>query len=473
MISIESKSWIKETDDLFDFEAKNLKKSNFTISNEAKYSFLTTTNDNITLSKLSDLDKITPEQKIIAEISFNKNTHSFNITNPFSSENLHQYFEKKSCERPWTIVSQKDITELSEGDIIKLGRVRLKFSKIHILNFSQINNNNTNVNNNFNSNNHNFNSSQQIIKYANNNTTSITCSNNIQNNDQINSSANKDQKFYCRICYRSESDLSDPLLSPCKCTGSMGYIHFKCLKSCIESKIQKREDENCITYMWKNYNCEICLYPYPKYIKFKNYTYNLVNVDSSKFTEYAIVDYCLFEDSKKKTFHKGVMIFSLDNKDDITIGRTQTNKIRLKDISVSRKHCILKKIGGRLCVSDLSSKFGTLFYLKNSFEMKNKKDTNHLEIISGKHYFTFELYSKWSFFSNLFKMGCCSCSRANDEEFVVNFDKENNENSNLNLNSYGINEDDSYNDYIINMSKIYCDEDNKNCKVKEDSSIYN
>lgn len=35
----------------------------------------------------------------------------------------------------------------------------------------------------------------------------------------------------CRICFSEETDpKSNPLISPCKCSGSMGMIHLDCLR---------------------------------------------------------------------------------------------------------------------------------------------------------------------------------------------------------------------------------------------------
>ena len=39
----------------------------------------------------------------------------------------------------------------------------------------------------------------------------------------------------CRICYETYEDDSNPLLSPCDCSGTMAYIHFQCLSKSIES----------------------------------------------------------------------------------------------------------------------------------------------------------------------------------------------------------------------------------------------
>ena len=52
---------------------------------------------------------------------------------------------------------------------------------------------------------------------------------------------------FCRICYEAERE-NDPLLMPCRCEGSMKYIHTSCLKKCIISS-KKPIDES---------ECEIC-----------------------------------------------------------------------------------------------------------------------------------------------------------------------------------------------------------------------
>ena len=39
-LQIESKSWIKDTDDLFDFETKDIKSNSFNLTNEDKESYL-------------------------------------------------------------------------------------------------------------------------------------------------------------------------------------------------------------------------------------------------------------------------------------------------------------------------------------------------------------------------------------------------------------------------------------------------
>jgi len=44
-----------------------------------------------------------------------------------------------------------------------------------------------------------------------------------------------ERQMVCRICL-SETECENPLICPCKCSGSMGQIHVKCLKEWLNSK---------------------------------------------------------------------------------------------------------------------------------------------------------------------------------------------------------------------------------------------
>lgn len=54
----------------------------------------------------------------------------------------------------------------------------------------------------------------------------------------------------CRICFGSESTESNELIRPCKCSGSMAFIHLQCLKSWVDCKSQSKPE------------CEICKTPF-------------------------------------------------------------------------------------------------------------------------------------------------------------------------------------------------------------------
>ena len=66
------------------------------------------------------------------------------------------------------------------------------------------------------------------------------------NNNIIHRETKIEEKF-CKICYEQDETKSK-LLSPCACSGTMGYIHEHCLRIWIEAK------KKSIT----EYRCELC-----------------------------------------------------------------------------------------------------------------------------------------------------------------------------------------------------------------------
>lgn len=184
----------------------------------------------------------------------------------------------------------------------------------------------------------------------------------------------------------------------------MAYIHFQCLKQCIKTRLSKKESENYTCFVWKNYECEICLKEYPKFIKYKNTIYNLIDYSVS-YAEYLIMDYTLYDDMKKKVLRKGIIIISIKEEQIISVGRSQNNQIKLKDISVSRTHCVFFKRENKIFIVDKDSKFGTLAYLNKPFTLcfsenaignfngninnynKNNNNENEINEISSKYNF--------------------------------------------------------------------------------------
>ena len=67
----------------------------------------------------------------------------------------------------------------------------------------------------------------------------------------------------CRICLDSDSDEENPLVSPCKCAGTMGRIHVGCLQKWLKSKVVVKKNLISACYQWKNLNCELCSSPFP------------------------------------------------------------------------------------------------------------------------------------------------------------------------------------------------------------------
>jgi len=63
----------------------------------------------------------------------------------------------------------------------------------------------------------------------------------------------------CRICQLPGMEPSNPLLSPCRCLGSIRYVHGPCLKKWLEVSSKKSSDPP---------GCELCQYQYIRHKKF-------------------------------------------------------------------------------------------------------------------------------------------------------------------------------------------------------------
>jgi hypothetical protein len=436
----------------------------------------------------------------------------FKILNPILSDSLRQNIDDMSClARSWRLTKKNEENLIGIGDVIKLGRVRLKIETIcfkDIYESCQINNNNliknqlkklggsmpqsnlniNKVNNNMNTN---INNSQnesileeeKINNDLEKNSKSVKKEKekNKNNSDEmsINSDSNSTSRPICRICYSHSSNMENLLISPCKCNGSLKYIHYKCLKHCIEVNLTKRIEQNYKYYSWKNYSCEICKEEYPKYIKLKDSLYPLVDMEIG-FSAYITCDFALYDDIKKKISRKGILIIKVneDNDEDIiTVGRSQNNRVKLKDISVSRCHCNLIKRKNKLFIVDKGSKFGSLIYVNNPL-IVNTRNTEEI-IISGRHWFSINLDEETNFFSRIFSPKCCQCNEIKQNvDIDIEHLGESNQYQPINIytNSKNINPikdietpilDDSYQDYILDLGDdIYLHEQSEIEEVK-------
>lgn len=490
-LDITSHIWLKNTDDLFDFESDNKLTKFYSINKEDKENYIISFkenfeegNDIISADELKQKLSQNLTTKIISVLIYNNSTSSFSLINSFKRKNRDYLFTPKDCERIWTVIGQDEYSIIKEGDIIKLGRLRLKFDKINFSKNGKNENNNlitSRASNTMINTMHMTSSNDLFININNNFSEEITKNNLFIENEKDKESTGK---IYCRLCYQEESTILDPLLCPCKCKGTMKYIHFSCLKKSIMQKIQIRNEKYFDLYFFKSYNCEICLETYPKYIKYKSYTYNLVDVDLSKYTDYVQTSIIYYtennhnlninndKENKKQLSYLGYLIFNIEENSEMKVGRNQNNEIVLKDISISRFHCILKRENNILKIKDTKSKFGTLSYVKNTKQIELEQSS--LTLISGKHQFIFNLkleQKMFGFLSNIFGNGCCACKKKEKSELIMDnsFIKKQIEikdikSNNVSLVEYNWDEandyykkfkdNDSYNDYVINMESI-------------------
>ena len=224
----------------------------------------------------------------------------------------------------------------------------------------------------------------------------------------------------CRICYQEEDDiLLNPLIRPCKCSGSMKYIHLKCLLHWLKSRTSNNPMPN-VNNNNENFNayfinqkteCELCKQLFPDYIKHNDIKYCIIDFDyaqENKIKEnnnnnnneqnYANTNIDINvnnnkakEEKKKNSFividtlfpladnNKYRYIVRFNENNQIKIGRGLDNQLILNEITVSRNHCLLtlkkNQYGNyEIKMVDEKSKFGSLILMQ----------TEKIEIIKGK-----------------------------------------------------------------------------------------
>ena len=240
-------------------------------------------------------------------------------------------------------------------------------------------------------------------------------------NNKVNNKSNNKVKI-CRICYIEEYDkLNNPLIKPCKCSGSMKYIHYECLLHWIKTKIIVEtsspiySNDFLSVYILGILECELCKSKFPNYIRHKNEIYSLLDLDK-KFDEDIIFNkkgekvnlkrnenknnYIIFDSvSSPRTDHRFRYIVKFDENNIIKIGRGLDMQFILNDISVSRNHCQLKiEEDGSIVLEDNNSKFGSLVLIQQEIEILRGISLN---IQVGTNYLNFVYKKKSGFFS------CC------------------------------------------------------------------
>ena len=495
-LKIISRTWLKETEDLFDFETSNISNNDFSITNfDRDHFILKYRTDSEEKEKIDFINKpnilkqkinSNESNKILGLIKFNKLKSSIRIINSFKSRkinNLKNLYTPEQCERIYEIFPIEEYVNINEGDIIKIGKIRIKFDKISFKSKNKslyeiihqetpkdnINNNNINIQNNSKDNIDNIDNNENITP------------NKIMMTSMLNSISDRNteikSKPICRLCYLSESSIEDPLISPCNCSGSMKHIHLSCLKNNIKFKCNKKSNDYMEMFLFQSYACEICLTQYPKFISYKKQIYYLFDLDLNKFENYVLCDLTKYIDNNnnnnnRKISRFGYLMFKVEENKELTLGRKKNNIIKLKDISISRSHCIITKKGENLLIKDLGSKFGTMKYIKDCCDIQLKQQ---IFLSSGKHEFEFILDKTWKlfWFSGVFDFMCCTCKQPveeNAEIIMVNDTKSNNkkildedishdEGSDKKLNKKinyfnKFKDNDSYNDYIIKLDNI-------------------
>jgi len=227
----------------------------------------------------------------------------------------------------------------------------------------------------------------------------------------------------CRICLFNTVEESNPILSLCKCKGSVNVLHLKCLKLWLEQKLTKKEIQKPgISYTIKSFNCEICKEPYPTTIKYNDVLYHLMNYFVPEGQNFIILESLnsIKENQYPLSIH--VLMF-VDEGDSFILGRGHESDIRISDISVSRSHAKIYFKDKKFMLEDTGSKFGTLVLAKDAVQVGGQASGPTILQIGRTLIHVAEIDDKW----------CLMNKNNHKEEKITNFLDNDVELDNMNL----------------------------------------
>ncbi|CAD8085630.1 unnamed protein product [Paramecium primaurelia] len=323
------KTWQKDAFSLFDYEnAANVQEQKFIINNEGylvgRNQIEWIENESIIKDQLCKIKKKN-ENYFIVNPNFQNDEKKQAIQENEESPNIvNKTVSDKIGNKIWKVIHENGIL-LQEGDVIKLGRVKFTIRQIAL----------------------------EIKQQE-------------QKSEYESSQSNSSEQIMCRICCSSQKSIKNPLLNPCKCSGSIKYIHLECLKTWLRMKLENRQSENCIVYLWKNLECELCKYNYPPKFKSDDAYYDLVELSKPNDYPYIMMEFTNKQGQQLEWNNSsGIYILKFSNISELRLGRSNDTEIRINDISVSRNHARLMIQEKKVYLFDNHSKFGTLHLIRS------------------------------------------------------------------------------------------------------------
>lgn len=353
--------WNKESHSLFDHESKNLKRFPLKLTYPGS---LIKNQKEIKYIKEDSVNEPN-SQKLFEIISIKEDYQLVYSDNASPMQNC----EGLANNSIWNVVkSEKEYThmghKLIQGDVIKLGRMRLKIKTLKgcsdILKSNKIEDQNKTQENNL----------DEINNAA------------MVSNSQLNSLA-------CRICLEKTETPDNLLITPCKCAGTMKFIHLKCLQKWLKSKNIVKQSLVSTTILFKTLSCELCKTVFPEFLEAPNgQKYPSFEIDMPK-DNFIVLEIL----NQNKNTPKGIHIVDMKTKQNIRIGRGNDSDLKFSDISVSRTHALIHFQEGEFYLKDNNSKFGTLVLVRNPLSLNS---VLHSPIQIGSTLVTFQnlIYGK-------------------------------------------------------------------------------
>jgi hypothetical protein len=310
-IEVVARTWKRDTHSLFDYEgASSIEAQSFNLRDSSK------------LVRVGDEVMIIPDHEDVPEgaeklLRIKRSINGFSVEKwPSRSSDL------------WQSLHDCDGHELREGDVIKVGRFKMKVRQLA------------------------SSTSAAVLDLGSSSTGDVCC---------VTNSAARDSELEsspCRICLlEGSSGNEDPLIAPCNCKGTIEYVHLSCLRHWVKTRVGEPSASGAFVY--KAPCCELCKSEFSSMIK-------IDDCEATSLAELPPVEppFVVLECRTGSSARGAVHVVPLKDK-PLKIGRGHGSDIRIADVSLSREHALICLDQDKFTLSDGSSKFGTLVKAKD------------------------------------------------------------------------------------------------------------
>ncbi|KAF4667461.1 hypothetical protein FOL46_002519 [Perkinsus olseni] len=349
-IHIESTTWTRDSHELFDYESRNITKSNFQVVGNARF-----IRRNGEVSMEADNGEIVEPAEhtdyLLKCVNFDTNLERCLMAVRYLIQPAEKQPEgsRWSAKKLWMVIRDLGPYSMSEGDVVKLGRFKLRVRQLC------------------------GDESEELVRPdlmgPESQTSMATCA------------PPEADGMPCRICLLEASGSDeDPLVEACACRGSIRYVHLGCLRHWVEGRLSlnsgSEQQGPAHTYLFRQLACELCRTNYPLYVKLHDGHVELLVPMPETRAPYMVLENMMRvdpigggqtegTDSQSSVHARGVYVISLAGKKMLRLGRGHESDVRIADVSISRWHATVSFTeDGRFVLEDHNSKFGTLVALR-------------------------------------------------------------------------------------------------------------
>eukprot|EP01056_Protomagalhaensia_sp_Gyna25_P003412 Protomagalhaensia_sp_Gyna_25__3411@NODE_307_length_3966_cov_29_644512_g238_i0_p2_GENE_NODE_307_length_3966_cov_29_644512_g238_i0NODE_307_length_3966_cov_29_644512_g238_i0_p2_ORF_typecomplete_len591_score88_08FHA/PF00498_26/8_6FHA/PF00498_26/2_1e10YopYscD_cpl/PF16697_5/8e02YopYscD_cpl/PF16697_5/60YopYscD_cpl/PF16697_5/2_3e10RINGv/PF12906_7/1_3e12CEND1/PF15677_5/0_0011CEND1/PF15677_5/4_7e03Fer2_4/PF13510_6/0_29zfRING_2/PF13639_6/0_37FANCL_C/PF11793_8/0_49K_channel_TID/PF07941_11/5_3e03K_channel_TI len=325
VLKVESTTWNRDSHELFDYESRHVFEKKFLLRKHARV-FRNTQHVEI----VSDGQPLPTNADYLLSVKAREGRfYVYPADRNVGGQNLQP-------RKLWLIIKHLPMEHypLNEGDIIKLGRFKLRV--------------------------------KQIVTESNSTNSSIDFKLDDVEVPASDLTPEESQNMQCRICLLEGGVDDDPLVRACQCKGSIMYVHLDCLRHWVNGRLNLTEDPSRSCCFIRQLQCELCKSPYPSTVTSRGVRLPIVKVPNVQ------PPFIVLENMVGPT-NRGVHLCSMAVKKECKLGRGHESDVRIADVSISRFHAMIRYQDGCFYLQDHTSKFGTLVALRKPTVVENSE----------------------------------------------------------------------------------------------------